>query len=87
MAHAHVGVVGTGQISVARFRCDDTGTDLPDDETFDLDSITGVPRAILATRQAGEAPRVRSTRAPIADFDDDNVPDASDAAPYDPTRH
>jgi hypothetical protein len=34
MAHDHVGVIGTGTMTVARFRRDDTGTDLPDDETF-----------------------------------------------------
>jgi hypothetical protein len=48
-----------------------------------LDQVT----EILATHQAGDAPRVRSTRAPIADFDDDGVPDVSDAAPYDPSQH
>ena len=42
---------------------------------------------LLTTHQAGELPRVRSTLAPIADFDDDGVPDADDAAPYDPARH
>ena len=31
--------------------------------------------------------RVRSTLAPVADFDGDGVPDAIDAAPYDPARH
>ena len=41
---------------------------------------------ILATHQAGDAPRVRSTRAPIADFDGDGVPDAVDPAPYDPSH-
>ncbi|MEO8552442.1 MAG: alpha/beta fold hydrolase, partial [Kofleriaceae bacterium] len=41
---------------------------------------------ILATHQAGESPRVRSTRAPIADFDGDGVPDDQDPAPYDPSR-
>ena len=42
---------------------------------------------ILASHAAGEAPRVRMTAAPIADFDDDGWPDANDAFPYDPTRH
>jgi dienelactone hydrolase len=42
---------------------------------------------ILATYFAGEAPRVRSTLAPIADFDQDGTPDATDASPYDPTAH
>ena len=40
---------------------------------------------ILATYQAGEAPRVRMTKPPVADFDADGSPDASDPAPYDPT--
>lgn len=40
---------------------------------------------ILETHQAGEPPRVRSTLAPVADFDADGVPDSSDPAPYDPT--
>lgn len=39
---------------------------------------------ILQTYQAGEAPRVRMTKPPVADFDADGVPDAVDAAPYDP---
>ncbi|HEY5922346.1 MAG TPA: alpha/beta hydrolase [Kofleriaceae bacterium] len=41
---------------------------------------------ILDSHRAGEAPRVRSTRAPIADFDDDGTPDATDPAPYDPAQ-
>ncbi|HSD85933.1 MAG TPA: hypothetical protein VLB44_00405, partial [Kofleriaceae bacterium] len=41
---------------------------------------------ILASHLAGEAPRVRVTIPPVADFDGDGVPDASDPAPYDPTR-
>ncbi|HEX7702700.1 MAG TPA: alpha/beta fold hydrolase, partial [Kofleriaceae bacterium] len=41
---------------------------------------------ILATHQAGESPRVHSTRAPIADFDGDGVPDDQDPAPYDPSH-
>ena len=45
MAHDHVGVVGTGTMTITRFRGDDTGTDLPDDETFQLDA-NGVPRLI-----------------------------------------
>jgi len=36
---------------------------------------------ILATHFAGEAPRVRMTKPPVADFDADGVPDASDPAP------
>ncbi|MBA3501012.1 MAG: hypothetical protein H0T65_11590, partial [Deltaproteobacteria bacterium] len=39
---------------------------------------------ILTTYQAGEAPRVRMTKPPIADFDADGAPDATDTAPYDP---
>jgi pimeloyl-ACP methyl ester carboxylesterase len=38
---------------------------------------------ILATHGAGEAPRVRSTKPPVTDFDADGTPDASDPAPYD----
>ncbi len=41
---------------------------------------------ILDTYQTGEAPRVRMTKPPVADFDADGVPDAIDTAPYDPTR-
>lgn len=39
---------------------------------------------ILATHRAGEPPRVRSTKPPVADFDADGTPDLSDPAPYDP---
>jgi hypothetical protein len=39
---------------------------------------------ILATHRAGEAPRVRSTKPPVADFDADGTLDAADPAPYDP---
>jgi dienelactone hydrolase len=46
IAHDHVGVIGTGAMTVARFRGDDTGTDQPDDETFQLDPVTGAPRVI-----------------------------------------
>ena len=45
-----------------------------------LDQVT----EILTTYQAGEAPRVRMTKPPVADFDADGAPDASDADPYDP---
>ncbi|MBA3501345.1 MAG: hypothetical protein H0T65_13290, partial [Deltaproteobacteria bacterium] len=38
IAHDHVGVVGTGTITIARFRGVDTKTDLPDDETFRADA-------------------------------------------------
>jgi hypothetical protein len=41
---------------------------------------------ILETHHAGGAPVVRSTKAPIADFDDDGTPDATDPAPYDPAQ-
>jgi pimeloyl-ACP methyl ester carboxylesterase len=41
---------------------------------------------ILSTHQSGEAPRVRTTLAPIADFDDDGKPDATDPSPYDPSK-
>jgi len=45
MAHDHVGAIGTGTMTITRFRGDDTETDLPDDETFQLDA-TGAPRVI-----------------------------------------
>ena len=45
MAHDHIGVVATGTIEIARFRRDDTSTDGPEDETFDLDD-TGTPRVV-----------------------------------------
>ena len=45
MAHDHVGVIGTGTITIVRFRGDDTGTDGPEDETFSLDA-NGVPRVV-----------------------------------------
>jgi len=41
---------------------------------------------ILQTHLAGQAPVVRSTLAPVADFDADGRPDAIDEAPYDPSR-
>lgn len=44
MAHDHVGALGTGKTTILRFRRDDTGTDLPDDETFDLSA--GAPRIV-----------------------------------------
>jgi dienelactone hydrolase len=34
IAHDHVGVIGTGQMTIARFRRDDSGTDDASDETF-----------------------------------------------------
>jgi dienelactone hydrolase len=49
IAHDHVGVVATGTISVVRFRGDDTGTDGPEDEAFQLDA-TGAPRIIAIDR-------------------------------------
>lgn len=39
---------------------------------------------ILATYFAGDAPFVRSTKAPVADFDGDGKPDESDPDPLDP---
>lgn len=39
---------------------------------------------IVQTYQRGEAPRVRMTKPPVADFDADGAPDAVDPAPYDP---
>jgi hypothetical protein len=47
-----------------------------------LDQVT----EILVTHQAGEAPRVKMTKAPVLDFDGDGRPDAQDPAPLDPTR-
>jgi hypothetical protein len=41
---------------------------------------------ILATYFAGMAPRVVSTKPPVADFDGDGTLDAQDSAPYDPTQ-
>ena len=34
MAHDHVGVIGTGQMTIARFQRDTTGTNGPEDKTF-----------------------------------------------------
>jgi hypothetical protein len=42
IAHAHVGMIATGEMTVARFRRPDDGSDSPDDETFEL--VDGVPR-------------------------------------------
>ena len=50
IAHDHVGVIATGQTTVARFTRDATGELGPDDETFDLDPTTGAPRLIEAAR-------------------------------------
>jgi pimeloyl-ACP methyl ester carboxylesterase len=41
---------------------------------------------ILATHFATQPPRVRSTQTPVADFDGDGRPDASDPDPFDPTK-
>jgi len=41
---------------------------------------------ILATHFARQPPRVRSTLAPVADFDGDGKPDGSDPDPLDPTK-
>ncbi len=45
IAHDHVGVVASGSMTIARFRRDDTATNLPDDETFELQP-DGSPRLI-----------------------------------------
>ena len=45
IAHDSVGVVASGTMTIARFRGDDTGTNLPDDETFQL-AADGTPRQI-----------------------------------------
>ncbi len=41
---------------------------------------------ILSTYFMGQAPRVRSTKAPVADFDGDGKLDNSDPDPYDPNN-
>jgi hypothetical protein len=41
---------------------------------------------ILETYFAGMNPRVRSTKAPVADFDGDGKPDKTDPDPYDPAE-
>lgn len=51
LAHAHVGAVATGRMTVARFLRDDTGDDSPDDETFDIDPTTGTPRIVDAAQE------------------------------------
>src|SRR5664279_6345856 len=45
MAHDHVGVVGTGTMTVVRFRRDTTGTHGPEDKTFELDAA-GTPQVV-----------------------------------------
>jgi hypothetical protein len=45
VAHAHAGVIGTGRMTAVRFRGDDTTTDDPADETFDIDA-EGTPRVV-----------------------------------------
>jgi hypothetical protein len=45
MAHDHVGVVGTGQMTVARFVGSATGTNGPEDKTFQLDA-SGTPQLV-----------------------------------------
>ena len=45
IAHDHVGVIASGELTIARFRGDDTGTNLPDDETFQ-EGPDGGPRVI-----------------------------------------
>ena len=42
IAHDHVGVIATGTITIARFRGDDTETDLPGDETFTAEPVPAV---------------------------------------------
>ena len=41
---------------------------------------------ILSTYFAGQNPRVRSTKAPVADFDGDGKPDTTDPDPLDPEK-
>ena len=45
IAHDHVGVIGSGTITVVRFRGDDTGTNLAEDETFQL-GADGAPAPV-----------------------------------------
>ena len=45
IAHDHVGVLATGHMTIVRFRGDDTGTDGPEDETFQLDA-DGKPKPL-----------------------------------------
>ena len=45
MAHDHVGIIGTGTMTIARFRRDDTGTNGPEDETFEL-GADGTPKLV-----------------------------------------
>src|SRR6185503_17852221 len=47
-----------------------------------LDQVT----EILSTYFGQQAPRVRSTHVPVADFDGDGNPDATDPDPFDPTK-
>jgi len=47
IAHDHIGVVATGRMPIARFRADDTLTNGPEDETFQLGD-DGKPRVIDA---------------------------------------
>jgi alpha-beta hydrolase superfamily lysophospholipase len=44
IAHDHVGTIATCTFTIARYRRGDTGTDLPDDETFEV--IDGVPQLV-----------------------------------------
>ncbi|MBT8492400.1 MAG: hypothetical protein KJO07_05020, partial [Deltaproteobacteria bacterium] len=46
IAHDHVGVIATGAMTIKRFRRPDTGTDGPEDETFEVAPATGSPRLI-----------------------------------------
>lgn len=50
LAHDHVGVFASGMMLAPRFRRDDTGTEEPDDETFDVNVIGGTPRLINVDR-------------------------------------
>jgi pimeloyl-ACP methyl ester carboxylesterase len=47
-----------------------------------LDQVT----TALASYFAGQSPRVKTTETPIADFDGDGRPDATDPDPLDPTK-
>jgi hypothetical protein len=70
------------------FDGDDPFPKLPSPITIDepiyetLDQVT----TALATYFAGQSPKVKTTEIPIADFDGDGRPDATDPDPLDPTK-
>jgi hypothetical protein len=48
--------------------------------------LVGLPQSILGSF-AGQIPAVAHVPVPVRDLDGGGVPDASDAAPFDPARH